>query len=129
MDKLNYKLCYVDKLDEETYMLWFSKLDLTLVCGDDWNDAPYECNAGEPYEEGNDYAKIVVFKNWNSDLRCPCDGYVNSPYTILDINNRKVVPWLVGNDVVIWAGATLGETINELGGRDDIEIYINREDV
>jgi len=129
--KMNYKLCYVKRLDDERItMLWFSKLDVSMVCGDDWNDAPYECNAGEPYEDGNDYVRIIVedldYLHGRSII-VPCDEYLNSPYSVLDINNRKVVPWVIAEDdekkVEFYAGASLERVINLLGAYNGIKIY------
>ena len=55
---LNYKLCYVDSDEyfDAPMTLYFTELeDVTEQWGDDWDDAPYEHNAGTPYE--NDYSK------------------------------------------------------------------------
>ena len=41
------KLCYIDGA-----WAYFTTQALADVIGDDWNDAPYECNAGAPYEWG-----------------------------------------------------------------------------
>lgn len=40
-----YKLCYV-----EDNFAYFTN-DFENQWGDDWNDRPYEHNAGEPYEK------------------------------------------------------------------------------
>lgn len=47
-------LCYVDRYgdndnDKGTLRLWFTS-DMDRTYGDDWNDAPYEHNAGPPYD-------------------------------------------------------------------------------
>ena len=42
--KKEYKLCYV-----EGQKAWFTD-NFEKQWGDDWNDKPYECNAGEPYD-------------------------------------------------------------------------------
>ena len=39
-----YKLCYVSN-----GVLYFTNKELSEQWGDDWNDHPYEHNAGEPY--------------------------------------------------------------------------------
>lgn len=41
------RLCYVDGLD--TLTAFFTTRPLAEQWGDDWNDAPYEHNAGRPY--------------------------------------------------------------------------------
>lgn len=46
----DFKLCYVDS----TNTAWFTTQPLTgpnKQWGDDWNDSPYEHNAGQPYYE------------------------------------------------------------------------------
>lgn len=40
------KLCYV-----EDNFAYFTTQELSEQWGDDWDDAPYECNAGKPYED------------------------------------------------------------------------------
>jgi hypothetical protein len=40
----DYKLCYVSGS-----FAWFTTQELSKQWGDDWNDAPYEHNAGSPY--------------------------------------------------------------------------------
>ena len=55
---MNYKLCFVDSEEwaGDPITLYFTELDdVTEQWGDDWNDRPYEHNAGEPYE--NDYSQ------------------------------------------------------------------------
>ena len=59
----HFQLCYVercsqldirDKDEERTHQglrLFFTNADLTKQWGDDWNDAPYDCNAGWPYDD------------------------------------------------------------------------------
>lgn len=62
--------------------------------GDDWNDAPYEHNAGLPYDrdpsrnnQGN-IRRLVV-----TGLEEACRDHHNSPWSVEDIN-RGEVPWL-----------------------------------
>ena len=57
--------------------------------GDDWDDAPYEYNAGRVYDE---FVKSVedysVPFDW--DVSEPSDKFQNSPYTKQDMVCRKV---------------------------------------
>jgi hypothetical protein len=94
--------------------------------GDDWNDVPYEHNAGNPYtpipgrdEEG---AWQIVKVAFEGDFREPCDGHLNSPYSVKQINTGAV-PWLRSWDdppaIQIWAGMPLSEfmrTVEAEGG-------------
>ena len=47
-ETLSMKLCYIDPHDRSA---WFTSCELDKQWGDDWNDAPYEHNAGEPYRD------------------------------------------------------------------------------
>lgn len=64
--------------------------------GDDWNDAPHDCNAGHPYlDRGGDWAKVA----WDGDLEIVGvhlgDGVGRWGYlSVQDINAGKA-PWLV----------------------------------
>lgn len=138
MDYDKLKLCYINQSDEysEQLELYFTEKEISEQWGDDWDDAPYEHNAGEPYE--NDYSqpeqgvkdgrgiypKINIYKiyvepkNWNISFITPRTGTLNSPYSVKDIN-EGVVPWLVikeNNKIV--AKIMVGTTYNEF-----IEIY------
>ena len=119
------KLCYIDNC-----FAYFTTQDLKVQCGDDWDDAPYEHNAGAPYlpKESEDYKIVKVA--FESSAYTPDSEHLNSPYSVDDIND-KVVPWLKYKDYktnefkVLFAGATLTEFINyiEDGGGT---IYLER---
>ena len=123
-DRDNAKLCYVSG-----DWAYFTTQDVTEQWGDDWNDAPYEYNAGRPYEYA-DYHKKKGIAPWQifevafvSHLSAPDEGHTNSPYCVQDIN-RGDVPWLQSNawsmaGIRIMAGTTFKEfaiTINQVGG-------------
>jgi hypothetical protein len=55
---MKYKLCYID--DNWAY---FTTQELVDQWGDDWNDAPYQSNAGDPYEYG-DHDRKALKKPW-----------------------------------------------------------------
>ena len=57
--------------------------------GDDWNDRPYEHNAGKVYDEFVK-AYIDVSFDFNSKVLEPRDGEFNSPYCKDDFVARKV---------------------------------------
>ena len=96
--------------------------------GDDWNDIPYEYNAGEPYDcwreeiphkypvikkqykEHKIEHKIVFFDldGYGYGFRLPYDDFDNSPFSVEDINN-KAIAWIRGNDFNILAGTTYKE--------------------
>lgn len=116
-----YKLCYVK--DNKAYFTnnWNEQW------GDDWGDKPYEHNADEPYEhywkDGKEYP--ILIKTCYFDLpeyfELPCGNYLNSPYSVEDINNMKV-PWINMGGKKIWAGTeypVFCQLIHQFGG----EIY------
>lgn len=100
---------------------YFTTKPLSEQWGDDWNDAPYEHNAGTPYGDSqNQITKLA----WEADLDQPCDSYRNSPYSVEQINARAV-DWLAspsyvkGPKIVIPAGTTLSqfkELVERAGG-------------
>lgn len=89
-----YRLCYLDY--NKAYFT--SKWDEQW--GDDWDDAPYEHNADRPYThyhiDGVEYEIKLkeLYFDLNKYVTHPCDGYVNSPYSVEDIN-KKACPWLI----------------------------------
>lgn len=131
-----YKLCYI-----EGNWAWFTTKDLDTQWGDDWNDAPYEHNAGDPYgpcqhkKSGKcicdsckrDYNKDgspkwrIMKVAFEVDLIPPKDvssacEHVNSPYSVEMINNGAV-PWLrpdkfTKTTVIIPAGTELNVFID-----------------
>ena len=114
-DLSKYKLCYAD-----SNTLYFTD-DFENVWGDDWDDAPYEHNAGLPYEKDDELDTYVH----HTHIRCisylpefyfklPCDGYANSPYSVEDIN-KGAIPWLYSDKVGgLMGGATMQEAIDWL---------------
>lgn len=57
--------------------------------GDDWNDTPYEHNAGEVYTEFVAGYVDVAF-DFDVIVTEPCDGYLNSPWCKEDMLKRYV---------------------------------------
>ena len=105
-----YKLCYVKQEDDYLNLitLYFTN-DMEKQWGDDWDDIPYEYNAGEPYEHETDVFSIIVNTNWE-DIITPCTEYLNSPYSVKDIN-KGIIPWITiprqgENSIFIKAGDT-----------------------
>jgi hypothetical protein len=106
-------LCYV-----RYPWAYFTTCPLDKQWGDDWNDAPYEHNAGEPYawhqymaERGLD--KYDVFRvAFDGNLDTPCEGKCNSEWSVEDINGGAV-PWLTSldGDVKIMAGTTYADFV------------------
>lgn len=90
---------------EKEYYAYFTDLvNFQDQWGDDWDDAPYEHNAGWPYDsERKDEHTIlkvpfaVVSENNNGSshwVKFPCDyGAGNSPFSVESIN-AGAVPWI-----------------------------------
>ncbi len=82
-------LCYVSPP-----WAYFTTQPLEKQWGDDWNDAPYEHNAGLPYRYagvGEPYEVIQVA--FDAPLETPADGHLNSPYSV-EMINAGTVAWL-----------------------------------
>jgi hypothetical protein len=114
------RLCYV----EEGWAYFTDQLlnGPTRQWGDDWDDAPYEHNAGRPYtHDGQD----ILVLGYRADMDLPGSNYPNSSYSVARIN-EGVVPWLCsptwrkGPAVTIFAGAGITEfieKIRQVGGK------------
>lgn len=118
-------LCYV-----EGSWAYFTTQDLEKQWGDDWNDAPYDCNAGSPYAPyGKDEHWEITRVAFDVNLDAPCEGVLNCRWSVEDINAGKV-PWLRSPDyakesVRIMAGTPLLafiEVVQQNGGRVYMEV-------
>lgn len=119
-----HQLCYV-----KGRWAYFASVPVGEVWGDDWNDAPYEHNAGNPYDavhrDGVRVPIEIAKVAFDADLETPADiAGLNSNYSVEQIN-AKATPWLTSSGwgskdtVRIWAGATLAEfraLVAEAGG-------------
>ena len=124
----NFRLCYVDSISETVYeqtpeskawertapnpsyhkgkaelYAFFTEVALADQWGDDWDDAPYEHNAEEPYDnhyQGDERKEHLIIKvpfyvrhDW-CDVKLPMDyGCGNSPFCVRDIN-AGAVAWV-----------------------------------
>lgn len=108
-----FVLCYISG-----NFAYFTEVDLKQQWGDDWNDAPYEHNASEPYSSHKVNEKYLDHKivkvAWDGSFDAPNTNYTNSPFSVEQINN-KMHPWLrtwaSRSGASIFAGATLAEFI------------------
>jgi hypothetical protein len=102
------KLCYV----KGDWAYFTTQEKLVDQWGDDWDDAPYEHNAGEPYsptiyhysdgriqKDPRDHNELglpkweIIKVAWDGNFDQPCDGYLNSPYSVQQINAGSIA-WL-----------------------------------
>lgn len=134
MDKKFY-LCYIDS---DSNKAWFTS-DWENQSGDDWNDSPYECNAGDPYEHnynaleqgvenGRGIYPTIEHKKLFFDFE---DNWgIHQPYMLGSVSvndiNRGAVAWLWGDNFTIPAKTEYNDfikTVEENGGK----IYLPRE--
>lgn len=84
------KLCYVSH-----HWAYFTTQKLSKQWGDDWDDAPHEHNAGEPYhaspERGESWEITQVA--YIGPFKTPCDEHFNSPFSVEQINSGAIA-WL-----------------------------------
>ena len=88
--------------------------DINQEVGDDWNDAPYEHNAGSPrhysscfnFNLHNHFPGITFPRNHDGEV-------ANSRYSI-EMINGGLVPWLKFENYALYAGATIQEFFNFL---------------
>lgn len=89
-------------LNEKELMAYFTPASLDEQWGDDWDDAPYEHNAGIPYDETwvNKERKEIeilqvpfVVKSYNFSLPNDFAYSGNSPFAVDDINHGAVA-WI-----------------------------------
>lgn len=88
-----YMLCYV-----EGPWAYFADREPGEMWGDDWNDAPHECNAGTPYDhKGEKVVKVAYDGDW--EIAGAQNGVVygagESRYGMsVEEINRGDAPWL-----------------------------------
>jgi len=105
-------LCYV-----ESSWAYFTTQPLDKQWGDDWNDSPYEHNAGEPYTFDEDDGKEpweIIKVAWDGEFDMPCTDVHNSTWSVERINAGGIAwlqtnKWRSGDVVVIPAGTTIDD--------------------
>jgi len=78
--------------------------------GDDWDDVPYEHNAGRVYDEFvKEICDIVV--NFDYDIEEPANMFRNSPYSKKDMIERKTYTFVIVKEYVTKAHIYFGDTL------------------
>jgi len=103
----DHRLCYVSGS-----WAYFTNAPLDKQWGDDWDDAPYEHNAGDPYESE---AGQIIKLAWDGPFQEPSSYHShNSPWSVEQIN-AGAMAWLTpswsGIKVSVRAGATVREFV------------------
>lgn len=108
LKRKDLKLCYID----EGVAYFSNNKD---QWGDDWNDAPYEHNAGTPYEEeGFEVLKLGFYTGYKYSE--PCNYFYGKHFSVEEIN-CKFVPWLIPDSVKnppIFAGESVKEFVEKI---------------
>lgn len=103
LKRKDLKLCYV-----EDGIAYFT--NNPEQWGDDWNDAPYQHNAGTPYqEEGFELMKVGFYTAYNYSE--PSEYFHSKHFSVEEIN-CKFIPWLIPSSVKI-PPIFAGESIKE----------------
>lgn len=133
------KLCYVEDM-----WAYFTSQPLEEAWGDDWNDAPYEHNAGSPYHwhprservdtpDGTQWQELpedqqppkweIVKVAWEGPFETPDEHAINSRYSVQMINRGDIAwlrpaPWVSDTARPILAGTTYDDFVDliRLGG-------------
>lgn len=119
------------ELNKKEFMAYFTPASMDEQWGDDWDDAPYEHNAGIPYDDLWVNGKRVeieilqipfAIKSYN--FRLPNDmGFGgNSPFAVADINHGAVA-WIY--DVISRKNKSKYVAIQ---GGDNIKMFANKLD-
>lgn len=127
-DLSGYRLCFVD----ESVWAYFASVPPTEMSGDDWNDAPHDCNASRPYpSEGQHVFKVA----YTGDLTIQgfgLSGMHNDGYLSADDINRGAAPWLVNPGfgttypmpaAEVWAGTTFADFVEAVRAADG-DVYL-----
>jgi hypothetical protein len=92
---------------------WFADRDPREVYGDDWDDAPHDCNAGEPYPNRG-WQLVKVAFDGEHEVVTRLNNSPGEPYLSAKQLNARCSPWLVVNPYgtrrdqhPIWAGCTI----------------------
>jgi hypothetical protein len=121
---VNYELSIPNKIDDFVLCYvslpwcYFTSQFLQKQWGDDWNDAPYEHNAGLPYDDYTGKNRWQIIKvAADTSLSQPCDMFPDHSFSVEQIN-AGAVSWLQNDmrwetpNVTIPAGTTLRDFIS-----------------
>lgn len=108
--------------DNQFLRLYLGDAELEDWFGDDWNDIPYEHNAGTVYTEYIDYVVDLAFPASCVVLE-PCAGVLNSSFAKDDMKAQSVPMVIVTDDTDKWGD--LPEIYNyAVGSVDAYKVYM-----
>lgn len=121
MPNEHWKLCFAT-----AHFAWFTQGRIADVTGDDWDDAPHDCNASEPLR-GGPFLKVAfdgdagLVVGWSDKHG---SAYWGSYWVSADDCNAGRAPWLIAgpkpDSPQVRGGASLAEFsefIENAGGR------------
>jgi len=126
----NAMLCYV-----ESRCAWFTTQPVQKQWGDDWNDAPYEHNAGDPYEysprDGREPYRLYR-AYFEANYETPADrAWSGNSWVSVETINSGAMAWLSPTQEglpPIMAGTTLRDFIRIiLDGGGSVYLSYGRE--
>ena len=88
------KLCYVDVSMKGRLMMFFTIKPYSELRGDDWDDSPYEDNAGYPYYEKGERGKTFLVAAPNFSPEDSEDESAYQPMTEWELLNEYTRPGL-----------------------------------
>lgn len=107
--------------------LYYGEDDCNDYWGDDWDDAPYEHNAGEVYSK---YIRGFVEFAFPLDFAIiePSDCYFNSPYSKEDMKNRKIPCITISTEpeIKLYFGDNIDEISKQITEHGGLQIYEQR---
>lgn len=100
-------LSLADAISKDLYLcfadggkMYFTNRKAIDVRGDDWNDAPLEHNASEPYlDEVESYAILDTRNGFENTRLLTYDeiadskGIINTPFSVQNVNRRNDIAW------------------------------------
>lgn len=120
-DAAGFRLCLI----EENVWAYFANVEPTAMGGDDWNDAPHDCNASQPYPRAGQEVVRVAYDGPYEMLGTQSTATTEDRlygYSVDEIN-AKLIPWLADRGYgetypkykdLIWAGTTLAEFVTRM---------------
>ena len=109
MDKYkDYKLCYMDTIDDYAVFHLYFTSKYEGQWGDDWNDRPADCNAGTPYNEDRDIIDIIII------LRGYASPVYGARYYSAEDMNTGRASWLIYDSLDFAGGDTFDVIINTI---------------
>lgn len=99
------------------------------IYGDDWDDTPYEHNAGEVYDKFYDKTIDIAFP-LDTQVFEPCYGFINSPYCKNSFISEDKVPCIIFGEVEnLWQYENYAELLENVPSLDKIYLGDEWEDV